>query len=632
MSGIFGIFNRNGNSVDRNIVENMLESMSSWDPDERDLWINGPVALGHTMLWNTPESKYEHLPLQKDVYVLTMDARIDNRDELAKELILPERPMSEIGDSEFILAAYQKWGEQCSKYLLGDFSFAIWDEEQQHLFCSRDYFGIKPFYYYLDDERFIFSNDIKVLLAYDNIDYIVNESAVASYLKYNFLVEQDTTFFENIHKLSVATNITIMASKEKRYTYWKAEDCPKIEYKSLDEYIKVARDLLEKAVDSRIRSVYPIASHLSGGLDSSSVSVLASRKLALNGHRLTGFNWIPVLDSKADRNYYEWGNSKKIALLENIEHCAINLSEDDVLDIYKTLDITFGDTLHFWYEAQIQKYASKKGIRVILSGTGGDQFLSNSGYIEGKRISWLQKFKKVHKVLVEENFGSRKLILGYIKKIYSFITNHFVPNWFFCVYNGTHCGFNRVLNYLQPSVLKLISQQVDDRFGQENSVRNGMLLSLNNAPIQTRLDSWNVSGRQHKVEYRYPLLDKRIVEFALGIPEEIFQYNGKERFLFRRIIENLLPQEIAFSDTKYEPKRVEKYVEITQKAQNKWRKLYVSKNNKYIKLNKLFKEIDKCAEKNAMHSSEDDIIISVTNAILVINASFNKGEIYEKME
>ena len=82
MSGFFGIFNRNGNPIDKKIANDMLEAMSCWGPDERDLWIDGPVALGHAMLWNTPESKYEHLPLQKDTYILTMDARIDNRDEL----------------------------------------------------------------------------------------------------------------------------------------------------------------------------------------------------------------------------------------------------------------------------------------------------------------------------------------------------------------------------------------------------------------------------------------------------------------------------------------------------------------------------------------------------------------------
>jgi len=110
MSGFFGIFNRNGKPVEGNVANKMLDAMSYWEPDERDLYIDGPIAMGHAMLWNTPESKYEHLPLVKDGYVLAMDARIDNREELTKEIELPDRSMSEIGDSEFILGAYKKWG------------------------------------------------------------------------------------------------------------------------------------------------------------------------------------------------------------------------------------------------------------------------------------------------------------------------------------------------------------------------------------------------------------------------------------------------------------------------------------------------------------------------------------------
>ena len=146
MSGIFGIFNRNSKAVDKQIVETMLDA-TSWSPDERGTWIDGPVAVGHTMLWNTPESKYEHLPLENSSYVLTMDARIDNRDELLEQLELPDRHMLEVGDSEFILAAYRKWGEECPKYLLGDFTFSIWDEEKQQLFCERDHICVKPLYY-----------------------------------------------------------------------------------------------------------------------------------------------------------------------------------------------------------------------------------------------------------------------------------------------------------------------------------------------------------------------------------------------------------------------------------------------------------------------------------------------------
>ena len=94
MSGFFGIYNRNSEAIDKNIANNMLEAMLTCDPDEYNLWINGPLALGHVMTWNTPESKFEHLPLHSHSKVLVSDARIDNRDELVNKLQLPDNPIS----------------------------------------------------------------------------------------------------------------------------------------------------------------------------------------------------------------------------------------------------------------------------------------------------------------------------------------------------------------------------------------------------------------------------------------------------------------------------------------------------------------------------------------------------------
>jgi len=623
MSGIFGIFNRNGKSVEKKSVETMLNAMSYWNPDDSGTWIDDPVALGHTMLWNTPESKLEHLPNRQNSHVITMDARLDNREELAEKLEIADRPMDQITDSDFILAAYDKWGDECPKYLLGDFSFAIWDEKKQQIFCARDHIGIKPFYYYLDDEKFVFLFFIKVILSHVDIKKILNDDAMAYYLKHGLLSDLDMTFYENICKLHPATSMRVMVDDEKQNTYWKAEECPKIRYNSLDEYIDRARELLEMAVNARIRSVYPIASHLSGGIDSSSIAVLASRKLSKNGYDLTGFNWTPVLDEDTGTDYFEWGNSKNIASLENIEHQAIDLSERDILDLYKTIDITYGDTIAFWYEQQIQKYANKKNIRVILSGTGGDEFISNNGYGYIAGFFWKGEFKRAYRALRAEGLRSRYPILGFIKRFYVHVILPSIPDWLYCIYNGTYCSFNKMSNYIKPSMTKLIKGlSPNDKLLMSVGVRNNMLNSLYDGLNQTRVESWNVSGVSHKIEYRYPLLDKRIVEFALGVPEEIFRQEGKSRFLFRRAIQGLLPQEIIWTNTKYEPKRVEKYIAISQKAQTKWMESYtgVNKKNKYFKLDSIFYDINKYSLKGKLLKSDYGIITTATNLILAIEA------------
>ena len=136
MSGIAGIFFLDTQPVDRSVLERMVESLAHRGPDGAGVWSEGPVGLGHRMLWPTPESLHEKLPLvsKSGDLVLTADARLDNRDELVRALGITGRPREEIGDGELILGAYEKWGERCPERLLGDFPFAIWDRRRQALF------------------------------------------------------------------------------------------------------------------------------------------------------------------------------------------------------------------------------------------------------------------------------------------------------------------------------------------------------------------------------------------------------------------------------------------------------------------------------------------------------------------
>jgi asparagine synthase (glutamine-hydrolysing) len=166
VSGVVGVYFLDGKPLDRGLLERMTDSISHRGPDGADIWNNGPVGLGHRMLWTTPESLHEQLPLEDKTakIVLTADARIDNRDELIEALDLTGQPGWEISDGELILRAYEKWGEQCPENLLGDFVFAIWDERKQRLFLARDHFGVKPLYYYRSDRVFVFASEIKALL------------------------------------------------------------------------------------------------------------------------------------------------------------------------------------------------------------------------------------------------------------------------------------------------------------------------------------------------------------------------------------------------------------------------------------------------------------------------------------
>src|SRR3982750_4883546 len=160
MSAIVGIYNLNGQPVSTKDVRGMVEILSHRGGDGQGVWNSGAVGLGNCLLRTTPESRNERLPLtdSSSRFVITSDARLDNRDELLLQLGLPANSQQSVTDSELILRAYEKWGQDCPGKLLGDFAFAIWDSVNQALFCARDVFGVKPFYYYLSDGLFAFAS------------------------------------------------------------------------------------------------------------------------------------------------------------------------------------------------------------------------------------------------------------------------------------------------------------------------------------------------------------------------------------------------------------------------------------------------------------------------------------------
>ncbi len=597
MSGIFGIFNRNGKPVEKETVNTILDAMSFWEPDERNTWINESVALGHTMLWNTPESKYEHLPLIKETYVLTMDARIDNRDELLKELELPDRALDEIGDSEFILAAYQKWGEDCPKYLLGDFVFVLWDEKNKQFFCARDHVGIKPFYYYLDDEKFIFANDVRGVISHKNIEKKYNEKAIAIYLKVAGLLHPTFTMFKSVIKLQPATSLTIKSNNVKFKTYWKAEDSPKIDMASMDEYAKYLRKLLEDSIKVRLRSNYPLGSHLSGGLDSSVISVISARILSKNNKQLHSYNWVQSPKKYDDQEYYEWSNSQKLAKQEGIIHHHVDLDENDIFDIFNTLDISINDTTDLWYEFPLRKLAHRQNVRTMLSGWGGDELITYKG-----AGFYAEKFWKLKDLSVLHEFMQLSKQAAYpLKRFLGLCYRHIflpiLPDWFYCHMPYVKCDDLGCKRLIQPTFLS--KMKFNFSYGASIprlGVRGRQLGLFNFGHIVSRIESWSASSK--KMEYRYPLLDKRIVEFALGIPSKCFFNKQIGRYLYRYAIFDILPDDIRWSTTKQEPVRVSRYLDISLKAHSLW--LDKIKSNK-VNLN--------------------DDIINISNLIELINGT-----------
>ena len=204
MSGIVGIINLEGATVDRQLLQQMTEFMAYRGPDVQDIWVDGNVGFGHALLRTTSESLGEQQPCSLDGEVwITADARIDNRAELIEKLN-SSIDLKTVTDVELILRAYQVWEEDCVKHLLGDFAFAIWDSRVQRLFCARDHFGVKPFYYARVGNSLIFGNTLNGVRIHPQVSDELNDLAIADFLLFGYNQELDTTTFADIQRLPPA--------------------------------------------------------------------------------------------------------------------------------------------------------------------------------------------------------------------------------------------------------------------------------------------------------------------------------------------------------------------------------------------------------------------------------------------
>jgi asparagine synthase (glutamine-hydrolysing) len=284
MSGIAGIFNLDGAPVDQALLQRMADFMSTRGPDRQEVWTDGSIGLCHTLLRTTYEAEHEHQPCTLDNEVwLVADARVDTRPELIAELRSHGRTVSDdVPDPELILHAYAVWGEECVRHIIGDFGFALWNKCSRRLFCGRDHFGVKPFYYARLGNVFVFSNTFDCVRLHPAVSCELNDLAIADFLMFGRNQEPDTTSFRDISKIPAAHTLTITADKTECSRYWQLPLDGYIRYKKSRDYVEHFLEHFTHAVSDRLRTD-KIGVWMSGGMDSSSVAAVAKQVLEKQG-------------------------------------------------------------------------------------------------------------------------------------------------------------------------------------------------------------------------------------------------------------------------------------------------------------------------------------------------------------
>lgn len=286
MSGIVGLLNLDGAPIDRALLERMTEYMTVRGPDAQQVWSEDAVGFGQTMLRTTWEAEYEHQPftLDKQVWIVA-DARIDDRETLAEKLGIAPLPLPPLGkeakvttDVELILRTYLEWGDGCVEHLLGDFAFAIWDGRRRRLFCARDHFGVKPFYYARTRNTFLFASSIDALRHHPDVSSELNEETIGDFLLFGHSQNEGTTIYRHIHRIPPAHCLTVTDDNIQLERYWNFPTGGEIRYQNDADYVEHYREILSTAVKDRLRND-KVSISLSGGMDASSVAAMAVQHL-----------------------------------------------------------------------------------------------------------------------------------------------------------------------------------------------------------------------------------------------------------------------------------------------------------------------------------------------------------------
>ena len=549
MSGIVGIYYLDGRPVERTDVERMADSIAYRGPDGSGVWTDGSVGLGHRMLWTTPESLHEKLPLtnKNGDLTITADARIDNRDELISAFNFNGRPRESIADSELILEAYKKWGENCPEKLLGDFSFAIWDKQKQKIYCARDPIGIKPFYYFLNGKTFRWSSEPKAIFEDKTIPKEPNLQLICLYLLNRF-DEREETLYQNIYRLPPSHFMVLENGHIRKGQYWDIDPKHSIHYNTDAEYAEHYFSLFKEAVKVRLRSHGPVGAWLSGGLDSSSI-VCTAQKLyqenSVSNNRFETFSVIFDTFPCDERKYIE-EVVRKWDIKANYITYEKNLSWVDFEQIQRYPDVAYSPSL--FCTGPILMEAQEKGIRVMLDGVGGDEFLAldyshlTDHLMKGnipKLITQIKQdaaFSSFSPSTLFLNYCMKPLIPRPIKTGVKFLLKPFrgngIPSWVNVDYLKKE-GLNKRLKTRIPS----------PRFPTHTQQKiYGVLFYGWGANVAQEFGerfSANFSS-----ENRYPFFDRRLVEFSIALPVEQRWNKEGPKAILRCAMKGILPESV----------------------------------------------------------------------------------------
>lgn len=549
MSALAGAVRLDGGPLSSELLNRLVEPLRYRAQDGEARWEEPGVALLHAHHWTTPEEVGEQQPLSSPDgrYHLTAAARIDNREELIRELSMVGEAVTPVStDAELILAAFITWGEECASRLLGDFAFAVWDRERRRLYLARDVMGVRQLYHTTYDGIFLFATSLRALLAALPARPPLNRPLIEEFLRDYYRRWVRETVFQGVERLPPAHDLTLSEQGQRERLYYVLGSAPPPEFRTNEEWAAAFSGVLREAIRCRLRSRTPVAVITGGGLDSSAIACVA-HELAAQDPTLpeiqlhAAYHTEPAAD---ERQYFD----------EVATHCdqfrAFRVDADDHWALRE-----FGTDEGFPLEEPelyplrshslaLLRSAFAHGAQVVLFGEGANQVLGHSVYYNPAAMLGVPLRNQItefpHYLRASGNRPGRVLFHALVRPHLPEALIERVrplrpgsiewPEWV-------------VRSSVESKPSRPLPQEFTSPPGLSWSARLAHQ-ALRSAFDIARLAALDVTCAYTGVEWRLPFLDRRVVEFLLAAPSCMRSWKGEDRRILREAMRGILPEAI----------------------------------------------------------------------------------------
>ena len=543
MCGISGYIPLINYNVDVDALTSMTSLIAHRGPDGQDIFSDNRVGLGHRRLSILDLSVDGQQPMKdsSNALIIVFNGEVYNYIELREELKSIGYDFTTQTDTEVIMKAYAAWGESCVQRFNGMWSFALYDLEKSKVFCSRDHFGIKPFYYTETNKAFVFGSEIRQLLPFLDKNK-VNENVITEFIFSNVTEPLEDTFFVGVKKLPGAHNLVydLNTGSFTIYRYYSLDRQSGLEHLNINEAAALYGQSIQKSIELRLRSDVPVGTCLSGGLDSSSIATLAARDYTKHG--VEKFSAITAISEETIND--ESSFAQIIVEEEDLLWLKVKPDYDAFIDalpqVVRAQEEPFSDC-SIIMQYFVMKTAKENSIKVLLDGQGGDEtLLGYERYYSAYLIALYKKKGLIYMLKAAWNSARNNSKMRPVT-----LVNYFVYFTSARLRYFNYKSRNKFLRKMPkfPAGIRFPDNKVYDIFEMQKRE-----LMEYNLPALLKFEDKN--SMWHSVEARLPFLDPNTARLGLSLPEEVKIHNGWTKFALRLFMNDKMSNSITWRKNK----------------------------------------------------------------------------------